>query len=119
MTTKPPPAATVYVAGYPDRWVSVWLVPSRSRGSPRRRGLPGTSLPVGLVVVALGRWPDVGNGMAWPSCRAGHRSPGTGATGLAGGCRSGTLARCRNLSRVAAGPVPGLATGRLERELPV
>ncbi len=93
MTTKPPPAATVYVAGSPDRWVSVWLVPSRSRGSPRRRGLPGTSLPVGLVVVALGRWPDVGTGMAWPSCRAGHRvCLVRESAGLAGGCRGWTLA---------------------------
>ncbi|MFU1568901.1 hypothetical protein [Aeromonas veronii] len=31
------------------------------------------SLPVELVAVVLGRWPDVGTGMAWPSCRAGHR----------------------------------------------
>ena len=31
------------------------------------------SLPVEPVGVVLGRWPDVGTGIAWPSCRAGHR----------------------------------------------
>jgi len=31
------------------------------------------SLPVGLVAVVVGHFPDVGTGLAWPTGQAGHR----------------------------------------------
>ncbi len=34
---------------------------------------PAARLLVKPVGVVVGHWPDVGTGIAWPSCRAGHR----------------------------------------------
>ncbi|MFU1568898.1 hypothetical protein [Aeromonas veronii] len=69
-------------------WLSWWDIFQMSVPAVTwPRGYLVLELPVGLVVVALGRWPDVGTGMTWASCRAGHR----GAPGRRAGLGTGRL----------------------------
>ena len=92
-------------------WLSRWDVGLMSvPGWPGRRAGLATgfawdgSLPVEPVGVVLGRWPDVGTGMAWPVPGWPPGLPGTGV------CRSSQWVSCWD---IIASPLPVLAWTRV------